>query len=271
MLVNHLFVRLYPHLDVLGSVCVFESVGGLFILRAGRRYGDYHDCFAVATERILEHPGELGVSERDEEAFLGLVSQSVDAVGQSEERSVDFGSFPQPDSLVLSHGASFRTCQVDEGELAAEDLFFCVFNLVFRLQLNLKNGVGTRGSLVHIRRLSRPPFVPNRQQTHNLLRVFHCKLCHPRNRNSLVAVLSQVKIVCFPVGHQKISYYLIVNFNVRYFYLVVVHLVIFYPLENVLNHQIRYSRALKVSSHRVSFPTTCCTICENTSIITFQN
>ena len=85
--------------DVLGAVGVDEGVPRLVPVPVhGGDVGD-HDGVAVAGERVLEQPGELGVSPVDE---LGLaLGERVDAVAQGEERAVDVRALLQALALVL--------------------------------------------------------------------------------------------------------------------------------------------------------------------------
>lgn len=111
---DHFFVGLNAHFDVFGPVRILQSVDRLLIL--GRRWGACcnHDCFAIATKRVLEHPSQLTVSEWNEETFFGLVTQGIDTVGEGQERCIDLGSFSQPNSSIFSDVASLWTREVDQ-------------------------------------------------------------------------------------------------------------------------------------------------------------
>ena len=80
--VNHLFVRFYSHLDILGSVRILQGIDSLLILVTCWRYRSNHDSFAISSKGVLEHSGQLAISKWNEKAFLILVTKSVNAIGQ---------------------------------------------------------------------------------------------------------------------------------------------------------------------------------------------
>ena len=65
------------YLDFLGSVCVLEAVVGVLVSEVGRRHVGDHDRSTVASDRVLQEPGQLGVPVGD---VLRAVGQGVDAV-----------------------------------------------------------------------------------------------------------------------------------------------------------------------------------------------
>jgi hypothetical protein len=110
---HHFLIRLYLHFYVFGSVGIFQSIYRLFVLEPCRTDSGNHYCLAVATERVLQHAGKLAVSEGHKGPLFVFITQSIDAVGQSQQRSVDFSSLHQPQSSIFSDCASFRTSQIN--------------------------------------------------------------------------------------------------------------------------------------------------------------
>lgn len=51
----------------------------------------YHDRLGVPSQRLLENPGQLGVTVVDVVGAVG--AQSVDTVGQRQQGAVDVSSF----------------------------------------------------------------------------------------------------------------------------------------------------------------------------------
>jgi hypothetical protein len=88
---------------------VLTAVGG------GRDVGN-HRRLAVADERVLQHLGQLGASKR---RVLLVEVESADALLQSKERLVDFGTI-ELCLLVCVHrvGSALTACQVDETDFA---------------------------------------------------------------------------------------------------------------------------------------------------------
>jgi len=80
VLVDKLFVWLYAHFYVLRAVSVLKCVDCLLVLLTGRRDGSDHHCLAISAQRVLKHPSQLTVTERNEKSFLVLVTQRVDTV-----------------------------------------------------------------------------------------------------------------------------------------------------------------------------------------------
>ena len=83
MQVHHLFVSLHSHFDVLGTIGILKCVDSLFELTFTRRYSSYHNRFTITAQTVFEHSGQFTISVWYEWALLVLVTQGVDAVGQS--------------------------------------------------------------------------------------------------------------------------------------------------------------------------------------------
>ena len=271
VLVDHLLVRLHPHLDVLGSVRVLQRVYCFLVLRRCRTHCCYHDSLAVASQRVLEHPRQLRVSEWNKEPLLGLVSEGIDAVGQGEEGSVDLGSLPQPDPSVLRHRASLRPCQVYQRQLAAHDLVLGVLQFLLGVEHDLEHCVGPGGSLVGIRRLRCSPLVPNLEQTHDLLGLLDHELGHAGQGNAAVLVVPQVQVGLLVVRHQQVPDHLVVDLDVGDFHFELLLGVALHSIEHLLDYQVHYSWLLTSASHGVRLPRTSGAVGEHAGIVALHN
>lgn len=136
-------VPLHVCLNVLGPVCVLQSVVRVLVVRAGWSNVCDHHGAAVAAERVFEEASELGVTERNVITLpLGIVFvQHVDAIAESQERLVDVGALNHAHATVAGFGGALRAGQVDERELANFDLGFDASVPVLVLANNLEDGM----------------------------------------------------------------------------------------------------------------------------------
>ena len=154
-------VLLETDLDLLGSVGVLQRVEGVLEgLRAWTDVGN-HDSPAVASDGVLEKPGQLGVTVGN---VLGSISQGVDAISKSKERLVDVGSFSEPGSLVTSDGSLLAASQVNQTHLGHLDLGAEPRVLVLQLDEDLQHGVGPAALGVGVRGVLGSVAVPEAEQ-----------------------------------------------------------------------------------------------------------
>lgn len=75
-------VSLYVGFDILGPVCILESIVRVFIVTTCRSYVCYHDCPAIPSQAIFQESGKFGISKRNViRLSLGIVlMQHIDAI-----------------------------------------------------------------------------------------------------------------------------------------------------------------------------------------------
>lgn len=95
------------------SECVLESVDGLLVVFTQTAQTSDHYRFCVSSQGILQKTGQFGVPVGHELAsFMGFTEQ-IDASSQSQQASIDIGSFLQPKTSIFSYSRSFTASQVN--------------------------------------------------------------------------------------------------------------------------------------------------------------
>lgn len=77
---------LHTHLDTLGAAGILQGAKRLLEIASCRGQGGQHGRQRVASETLLQHPGQLGVPVGDEHPLLPVrdIHQGVDDVPQTE-------------------------------------------------------------------------------------------------------------------------------------------------------------------------------------------
>ena len=185
-------------LYIFSSICIFQTIYCLFELRGGGGDVRNHHCFAVAAQTVLQQSRQLRVSIRHKKALFVLVAQRVDAVRQSKQRSVNFGTLHQSDSPIFCNSASLRTRQINQWQFSSECLHVYRLYSWFFGDIDLENRMTPRRSQICIGGLSRPSLISSKQQSHDLLGAFGPAFSDSRYRYASI-------IPCIPLSESSLS------------------------------------------------------------------
>lgn len=111
---NQFFVGDCLCLYIFSPIRIFQTIYCLFELRRGGGDIRNHHCFAVATQTVLQQSRQLRVSIRHKKALFVLVAQCVDAISQSKQRSVNFGTLHQSNPSIFCNSAPLRARQINQ-------------------------------------------------------------------------------------------------------------------------------------------------------------
>ena len=111
-------------LDVLGSIGVLEGVVRLVETIVTSCNIRDHDGSAITAQTVFEESGQFRISVRDVIilVFHVVLVESVDAVTERQQRSIDISTFNHPLTTIIRFRCPFGTGQIDQRKLAHIDL-----------------------------------------------------------------------------------------------------------------------------------------------------
>ena len=125
---------------MLGTGSVAKGGQRLFCVIVCRSHVCDHDSLCVASERVLQDSGELGVTVGDV-GTLG-VRQTRDNVAECRERQVDFCRFFEPLAGRASFALTLRARQIYDVQFAHFDMRLALLVHLRALHSDSENGVG---------------------------------------------------------------------------------------------------------------------------------
>ena len=269
-----------------GSAGILESVDGFIDVGEERRETGDDECFAVASETVLEESSEFALSVGDM-VILGLPGvlfrECADDSAEDEQALVDV------DALLEHHSDGSRLLdalaarQVHHVQLPHQELRDSInlCSVVFEqvrdgvlLDRDAEDGVRPTGRVVHQGHRGAPVLDALLQESHHLVVLSGRDLLGPVHTDLAVPLLSYPYIGIQPFGRlQQVVDLLVVYFQKAHFHdhfppsLQLVHLLV-----NLLDHQREYARLLIQlvlrNTHRVCLPTPSLSVSQNSRVIT---
>ena len=143
----------------LGPAGVSQGAQRLIVVVVGWRNGRNHDSFGIASQRILEQPGQLGIPVGD---VMGLaIDQSRDHVAQSTQRQVYFGGLLHALACSARFACPLRPRQIHQIQLRGLVLLVPLLVVLLRVDVDGENAVGAGRFGVHVGRADGSTFEPD--------------------------------------------------------------------------------------------------------------
>ena len=115
---------MHIRLDILGSIGVLEGVVRLVETIVTSCNIRDHDGSAITAQTVFEKSCQFRISVRDVIilVFRVILVESVDAVTERQQRSIDISAFDHPLATIIRFRCPFGTGQINERKLAHIDL-----------------------------------------------------------------------------------------------------------------------------------------------------